>query len=181
MTSIIVAFSKIEDARSIKSVLVRHGFNVASTCQSGAFALNAAENMDGGIVICGYRLSDMLYTELKENLPDEFQMLLVTSPMNWHEREESDIVFEAAPLNVKTLVDTLNMMINTGYEKRKKKNTSATRTQNEKDLISRAKILLMERNKMSENEAHRYLQKRSMESGNSLTETAEMVLLVYSQ
>ena len=34
----------------------------------------------------------------------------------------------------------------------------------------------MEKKEMSEAEAHRYLQKYSMESGNSLTETAQMIL-----
>ena len=34
----------------------------------------------------------------------------------------------------------------------------------------------MERNGMSEEEAHRYIQKCSMDSGTNLVETAEMVL-----
>ena len=34
----------------------------------------------------------------------------------------------------------------------------------------------MERNHMTEEEAHRYIQKCSMDSGTSLTETARMVL-----
>ena len=36
--------------------------------------------------------------------------------------------------------------------------------------------MLMERNRMSEEEAHRYIQKCSMDSGTSLVETAQMVL-----
>ena len=36
----------------------------------------------------------------------------------------------------------------------------------------------MERNGMSEEEAHRYLQKTSMEGGRNMTETAQMVLSV---
>lgn len=39
----------------------------------------------------------------------------------------------------------------------------------------------MERNNMSEDEAHRYLQKSSMESGTNLVETAEMVLSMMSK
>lgn len=34
----------------------------------------------------------------------------------------------------------------------------------------------MERNHLTENEAHRYLQKCSMDSGTNLVETAQMVL-----
>ena len=39
----------------------------------------------------------------------------------------------------------------------------------------------MNRNHMSEEEAHRYLQKCSMESGTNMAETAEMVLSVMAE
>ena len=45
-------------------------------------------------------------------------------------------------------------------------------------MISEAKALLMERNHMSEEEAHRYLQKSSMDSGTNMLETAQMVLTI---
>ena len=43
-------------------------------------------------------------------------------------------------------------------------------------MIHEAKLLLMNRNNMTEEEAHRYLQKTSMDNGTSLVETAQMVL-----
>ena len=43
-------------------------------------------------------------------------------------------------------------------------------------LIAKAKALLMERNNMTEAEAHRYIQKCSMDSGTNLVETAQMVI-----
>ncbi len=45
-----------------------------------------------------------------------------------------------------------------------------------KILIDRAKALLMERNGMTEEEAHRYIQKCSMDSGTNIVETAQMVI-----
>ena len=42
------------------------------------------------------------------------------------------------------------------------------------------KKLLMERNQMSEEEAHRYIQKSSMDTGTSIVETAQMVLSLMS-
>jgi response regulator NasT len=38
----------------------------------------------------------------------------------------------------------------------------------------------MERSRMSEEEAHRYLQKSSMDSGTNMLETAQMVLTIMS-
>ena len=49
-------------------------------------------------------------------------------------------------------------------------------TRNDHDIQSAKKVLITQRN-MTENEAHRYLQKMSMDAGRSLTETARMVLL----
>ena len=38
----------------------------------------------------------------------------------------------------------------------------------------------MERNRLTEEEAHRYIQKCSMDSGNHMAETAEMILCCYN-
>ena len=51
----------------------------------------------------------------------------------------------------------------------------------EKKLVDQAKALLMERNNMSEDEAHRYLQKSSMDSGTNLMETAQMILTILNE
>jgi response regulator NasT len=55
------------------------------------------------------------------------------------------------------------------------------RSTEEKAVIDQAKALLMERNHMSESEAHRYLQKNSMESGTNMLETAQMVLMILDE
>ena len=43
VTNIIVVLPKIEDAKSIKNVLVRSGFSVMAACSTGAQALGAAD------------------------------------------------------------------------------------------------------------------------------------------
>ena len=53
---------------------------------------------------------------------------------------------------------------------------SGQRSERETRLIEKAKELLMERNNMSETEAHRYIQKCSMDSGTNMVETAQMVI-----
>ena len=60
MTNIIVAFAKIEDAKSVKNILVKSGFGVTAVCTSGAQALSYADEFHDGIVITGYRLTDMI-------------------------------------------------------------------------------------------------------------------------
>lgn len=79
VTNIIVAFSKPEDAKSIKNIVMKNGFLVVAVCTSGAQAISSLEGLNGGIIISGYRFEDMLFKDLYQNLPENFEMLLVAS------------------------------------------------------------------------------------------------------
>ena len=47
MTSVIIALPKIDDAKSIKNLLVRSGIPVAGVCTTGAQALALADGFHG--------------------------------------------------------------------------------------------------------------------------------------
>ena len=44
--------------------------------------------------------------------------------------------------------------------------------------MEEAKAVLMEKNNMSENEAHRYVQKSAMDSGRTMVDTAASILKI---
>ncbi len=50
------------------------------------------------------------------------------------------------------------------------------RSQEDQQIIRKAKELLMARNSFTEEEAHKYIQKRSMDNGTGLVEVAQMIL-----
>lgn len=177
MTNVIVLFPKIEDAKNIRNLLVRHGFQVPSVCTTGAQALAAANSLGDGIIVCGYKYPDMMYLELKASLPSHFEMLLVASQRLWSECGGGDIVCVPMPLKVHDLLNTMEMMA-AGIERRRRKlkQKPKIRSEEDKKVLWEAKTLLMERNHMTEEEAHRYIQKCSMDSGTNLVETAQMVL-----
>ncbi len=174
MLSLVVVFPKAEDGKSIKNVLIRCGFEVQAVCTSGAQAISLANGLDEGIIICGYRYSDMHYLELYNYLPRTFQMLLIASPAKLEECMNNEIICLGTPLKTKDLMNTLEMM--TYRYTKKKKKSGKQRTKAERDTIQKAKIVLMERNNISEEEAHRYIQKTSMDSGTNMVETSEMIL-----
>lgn len=179
MTSVIVVFPKIEDAKNIKNLLTRSGFHVLIACTTGAQALQQMDHLDGGIVVCGYKMADMIYSQLQEYMPPQFEMLLVASQNFWSECSSSNLVCLAMPIKVHELVNTLEMMVQTQERRRKKaKQKGKSRTPEEQALIIEAKRLLMERNNMTEEDAHRYIQKCSMDSGTNMVETAQMVLSI---
>lgn len=177
MTNIIVAFSKPEDGRNIKGILVRSGFHVVAVCTSGAQTITAAESLDSCIIVSGYRFEDMLYDQLRQCLPAAFGMLLISSPGRLSGQSTSNVICLPMPLKVHDLISTLEMMVQSQTRIRKKlRSKPKERSSQERDLIAQAKGLLMERNNMTESEAHRYIQKCSMDSGTNLVETAQMVI-----
>ncbi len=55
------------------------------------------------------------------------------------------------------------------------------RKASEQQVVDQAKQLLMSINRMTENEAHRFLQKRSMDTGLRMAETAQYIIDTYSR
>lgn len=178
MGSIIIAMPKLEDAKHISDILKRCGLNPAAVCTNGASVLSRVHQLDHGIVICTGRLSDMYYTELAEYLPEYFEMLLLASAANL-EHCPSGIMTLAFPIRSADLVSTVEMMLAQQARRLKKqKGSLKKRSEREQNYINNAKWILMERNHMSEQEAFRYIQKCSMDSGTNMVETAQMILLM---
>lgn len=180
MINIIVAFPRLENAKSIKSILVKNGYQVSAVSTTGAQTLQHADMLGEGIVVCAGRLQDMMYTQLREFLPPGFQMLVVASPNLLEDGTMEQTVCLSMPLKVHELVGTLEMMSHELVRRRKRKPGPPQRSRGEKQMIERAKELLMVRNHMTEEEAHRYIQKCSMDSGTGIVETAQMILSMMS-
>lgn len=182
MQDVIVAFGSPDDSRKIKAILQRNGYRVSAACTSGARVLTAIEEqeLDGGAVICGYRLSDMSFAALSEDLPRGWGMLLVTSPRRVEDMDLPDnTVLLPLPLRVQDLLSSLDVMLESQRRLRKKeraKRRQQPRSAEDRKVLNMAKDILMERNNMTEPEAHRYLQKCAMDSGNNIVEVAQMVL-----
>lgn len=177
LDNIIVAFSKLEDGKTIKSVLQQSGYSVRALCTTASQVLGTCEDMKSGILISGFRFPDMLYEELRECLPDSVDMLLLASPSHWTHPTPSGCVYLPMPLKVHELISTLEMMVQAQSRRKKQQHSQPKqRSEEEKRVIQKAKRLLMERNGMTEAQAHRYIQKSSMDSGTNMTETAYMIL-----
>ena len=177
MNSIIVVLPKPEDGKSIRNLLSRHGYDVTAVCTQGSQVLNYIDMMNDGIIVSGYKFSDMYYFDLKNSLPEGFDMLLLASQRVCSECGDRDIVCVSMPLKVHDLIATLSMMCEAQIRlKKKRKQKPQPRSEEDRLLITKAKELLMDRNHMTEVEAHRYLQKCSMDSGTGMVETAQMVI-----
>jgi response regulator NasT len=177
VSNIVISFPKKEIALSIKKILTQSGYSVTAVCTTGAQALQSMNELESGILVCGYRFVDMMYEELYEYLPPDFQMLLIASATVTLEKEVSNLVCLSTPLKVHELLQTLEMMEYTiQRKKQRQRKRPKVRSEEEQRILEQAKEILMERNSLSEEEAHRYMQKRSMDNGIGLVETAQMIL-----
>ena len=175
---IIVVFPKMQDAKNIMNALIRHGFDVCLACTTGAQAISKANELDGGVIITGYKVADMYYADLYEYLPKGFELVLMASKAKLDNCYNNSVVCVEMPVRMRELLETLHM-ISYRYEKTQKKQKKLARKKEEKILINKAKALLMDRNHMSEEEAHYHLQKTSMDAGTAMAEVAEMILSMH--
>lgn len=180
MTNIIVAFSRAEDGRNIKNILIKNGLQVTASCTSGSQVLACADDLRSGIVVCGFRFADMACRQLGRQLPPGFDMLLIASPLKWSGEDMGEIVCLPTPFKVCDLISTVRMIEQMRQKKHSRRSDRpGERSEEDRKAIEKAKGILIVRNRMTEPEAHRYLQKCSMDSQTGIAEAARKVLSLY--
>jgi len=173
---------------------MRNGLAVRGIARDGAAALRLALLQDGGgVVLCGPVLSDMTAPILFSNLTEDFDMLVLTTgaetDMGEYQKEglyrislpvlSEDLAFyTSALLETRQFPGIGNPGAGTGTPSVPKDvfSEKPARTPEERRLIETAKLLLMRKERMSEAEAHRYLQKESMIKGIKMSELAGQLL-----
>lgn len=178
MAGIIVVFPKIEDSRAIRNLLVRNGYDNVFHCSTGAKAITLADSLGEGVIISGYRMLDMPYTHILDYVEGRFEMLLIASRQKLLE-DETGVAMLEMPIKVRDFLNSVEMMqdnIHAKFSRRRK--APPKRSEEEQSIVDEAKAVLMEKNNMSENEAHRYVQKSAMDSGRTMVETAASILKV---
>ncbi len=175
MSYIVIAMPRREDAVRLKQMVNRSGlWEDICICTSGTEILQTVEEKDVVLLITTKLLKDMGCEELSVNLPPMLPMILLA-------KNPSDLPFSSnitpleIPFRMEKLTLLLRRLLPNQPEVRKKR--KPVRSAREQKLIDDAKALLMEQKDLSEPDAFRYLQKNSMDTGKTLVETAQMILL----
>lgn len=180
---IIVAFPKIENAKKIKSILQKNGFDVVLTCTKGSMVIDMINKLDSAVVVCSVKLVDMHYTEFLEYIPRDSKVVLFGAASdiedNYNESIKDNIVTIKMPLRTSEFVETMISVVSNSHNKKKKRVLSSKgRSVEDKKKIDIAKKKLMQKNGLTEEEAYRYIQKNSMDNGLSMVETAEKICML---
>lgn len=179
MGCILIAMPKIEDSNRISEMLVNNGVMMdVEICQTASEVLRISNDREFGVVICTKKLPDMGYFELSQYLPSFYGMIVITKDATL-ETFSGKTVKLLMPFKPRELLATVEMINSVFVKKIKKKKTVPIKRSNpEKEIVDKAKKLLMDRNAMTEPEAFRYIQKSSMDSGRSMVESAQMILML---
>lgn len=177
MDRIVVAFANEEAQRRILRLLTSNGWEPAACCASGAEAIRACRKLGSAIVICGFKFRDMTATDLAADLRGTAVLLAVSSAVNLDMCEGENLYKLATPAARSDFFATLDMLRR--FEEKNLHHPPPKRKEEEQKLIRTAKELLMDVNRMTEAEAHRFLQKRSMDSGMKLAEMAQYIIDSY--
>ncbi len=181
MSSIIIAFpaGRGKLGCKIREVLSSHGFDDLTSVTNASEALQEMNLRTCGVLISCVRLPDMYYRELLDCLPDSFSLLLLDGENSISSLRMPDVVALTLPIRTGDLVSTVRMMDEAAEVRHRKilRDQRKSRSEEDRRAIDEAKLLLMDRNRMSEPEAYRYIQKTSMDTGRTMPETARMILL----
>ena len=178
MEKIVVAFENENNRKRICDILEANGIPVKISCRSGAEAIRAIRKMSGGIVISGFKLAEMTAADLAYDLSGIAMVLTIASPQ-YLELCSNDNIFKLpTPFSRGDLVSSVRMLL----QMQEKHYRSAAPRRSEKDTadINKAKEILMSKNGMTEEEAHRFIQRRSMDTGVKAAETARLIISTYT-
>lgn len=173
-----MANSNPDYAKRIASVLHSSGLYVGSVCVSGAQLMNFAnKHYHGGVVVCSVKLRDMPAVNLPRVIGPGYDFLFLISPQLAGMKDSIEHASLMMPINRMSLISTVNMFLNVSdYTPLSIKKKLAAGNYEEKQVILKAKNLLISRNNLTEPQAHRFIQKKSMDTGKKMVETAMIIL-----
>jgi len=174
-----VAFTNEAARGRIVRLLESEGFSPAGCFYAGADVIRTVHKLGSAAVICGFKLRDMTAGDLAMSLRGSAAVLAVTTPVYLDLIGGENLFKLATPVSRADFFASLELI--RSFERNHLRPPVTRRRTDEQLLVERAKALLMDVNRMTESEAHRFLQKKSMDAGLRMAETAQLLIDSYKQ
>ena len=174
METVIVAFENAAMGQRFSELLENSGTARCLTCHSGDQVRRHLSKQQIYCVVCSPHLTDGPAEWLYEDLPPPCSLLLVGPKHMLDACSSRDVYKLTTPIRKEEALCTVNLLLQFG--RRTERLLRPRRSPGEREMVEKAKRLLMDRRNISEDEAHRLLQKRSMDAGCRLIQTARQVV-----
>ncbi len=167
MKDIIIAYPSKDVALQLRSLLEGEGFHVSFICATGSSVLRIVNNLREGVIVCASILSDMGAGVLAENLPVGFDVVALSK--NGREEYMGNLINMPLPVHRDEFLQTVSILVST-------RSAFTQRNKDDDEIISNAKLILMNNGDITESQAHKYLQKESMRTGKKLADLAKEII-----
>lgn len=185
MKSIAIIDDDVSGRTILKGLVEESGFHVVAEGGNGAEAIG----------ICRDRSPDLIIMDVKMPVKDgieaaaEINRLYQTPVVILTARDDEDTVKRAAsagvmgylvkPVRIEELIPAIELAISRSLEFKtlRKENEDLKKTLRARKVIEKAKGLLMEKEKISEEEAFSRIRKISMDKRKTMAEIAEVIIL----
>lgn len=174
METVLIVFENSAAGRRMADLLESGGTARCLVCRSGDQARRLLAARTVYCLVCSPHLADGPAEWLCGDLPPACSLLLVGPQHMLDACSNRDVFKLATPVRREEAVITVRLLLQFG--RRVERLLRANRPAAEREAVERAKALLMERKGVEEEEAHRLLQKRSMDGGLRLAQCARQVI-----
>ena len=167
----IVVVSQSEDSRTkLYRLLISSGFQVFRSCASGSELRRAlSESEDCVVVMIGFT-PDCKPDELMWDYKGSIQILLIAKQSVLENIESPEIFRLTMPASGQAVIGAVEMLSQLHRMR------LPHRTGESKDIVDRAKAVLMKQKGLSEPEAHRTMQQYAMNHGIKMADFAQRIL-----
>ena len=148
------------------------GFEVCLICRSVAELMRSIGDLDDILIIMGYKLPDGVVDDVYDALREGQLLMSIIKDEQRYLIQNEEIFTVSLPVNREQIISSIEVLAG-HIEHRYKK---SGRTPEEDKIIENAKLYLMEKYRMTESQAHRFIQKRSMDTGAKFIDTAKLIL-----
>lgn len=176
MRQVIVAFERQSNCDRLREIIENGGEFSCVVCRTADQVRRAVRKLRLNIVVCGFKLGEESCESLFYDLPQRCSMLMVAPQAQLDLCETEGIFKLQAPVRRSELMASVRLLAQVARGALSQGHSPARRSQEERELVEQAKAVLMSRHGMTEEQAHRFLQKQSMDNGARLTDTAKLVL-----
>ena len=184
MANVLLCFRKYETIIHIKDLMTSSGFNVLDYAMSGNEALRKIRRYNPELVVMGYEFNDMSAYEILEIFreDDACSFLVIGNSIQseylnpFISKENIRILIK--PIAKYSFIQSVVSLINSTrkIKKLKSKILKLEKDMQNRKVVEKAKGILMDTLKISENDAHRMIQKKSMDTSTSMVNIAKRII-----
>lgn len=177
MSSRLAIVAPPSTAQRLQNILAGASLTADAVYSAGNDAI-ASECEEGALILTTWKLPDMTGEDLADRLSDAYDVLMIV-PQDYPASTDKDAALTLRnPITQDALIQSVRAVrhCRARMQSLRGRVRKLERTLEDRKVIDKAKGRLMDSMRMSEAEAHHFLQKRSMDTGRRIAEVAQDVL-----